>query len=229
MKKIACFVLTICLVFTVIGVMPTSAEETHFNNVNDVLALLKVIVNGETFDDEQVTIYDLNGDGAVTAADALVALKSFIPVLDVHIFLKEWRDDILDGKSIDFNVLDNYSSFNSGTRYYKDTPYNTAIVKSVAEWKELFGTYVVSEKYSYDFFKENALIIFIQGYVNSTPLPHTIDAISVADGELCIGIKVKDFNAGQPMVTRWTTHIEVKKTDVENVKKVTYFGELISE
>ena len=82
MKKFISLFLIACLALATIGAKPTTAEVTTFNDMSDVLALLQLITNGTEISDEQIIIYDLNGDSEVTAADALLAMKNVAGILD---------------------------------------------------------------------------------------------------------------------------------------------------
>jgi hypothetical protein len=217
MKKFLSLILTICLIFAGVGAVPVSAKKAAINDMSDVVALLKLVVSGEEVSD----VYDLNGDGAVNAADVLIALKSFAIPHEPQVFLLEQRDSMLEGGDIDFNVGDGFVDMGCNGHFYNSIPYDIAIVKSATEWSKL--GYDDSRKYPDSFYEENALIVLFVEYSSRGPW-HTIDAMTIYGDELCVGTTTEwpDMMVS-PMLTCTTTFIEVKKADVTNIEKITRF------
>jgi|GEM_PF-2538974 hypothetical protein len=224
MKKIVSLILSVCLMFAAVGVMPAAAEATSFNDMNDVLLLLKLVVSCENFNDEQIAIYDLNCDGRVGAADALIAMKEVLSVSEPQLFMMGDRDNMLDGDSIDFQVGGN---FNANYEHYKGVPFNAAIMNSPKEFEKLFNTVRVSlgfEEYPDSFFNENALIALFIDY-SSISTTHTIDAVSIDNGEICVATTTEYPETVLTKLSCAMTFIEVKKTDVAGVKQITRFDQ----
>jgi hypothetical protein len=80
MKKFVCLVVTFGIMLSAVGAMPSTAETPTFNDIDYVLLLLQIAVSGEDFDEEQLSNFDLNGDGTVNSVDALIAAKEALGI-----------------------------------------------------------------------------------------------------------------------------------------------------
>ena len=232
-KNFTCFFLTICLIFAAISVMPvpvvsaSGAVFSSLENASDVLLLLRLIVSGEPIEEEQLAIADLNGDGEVTTADALIALKRVTGISDPQLFMMTMRDDMLAGDAVDFCVP-SYQIGGKAEKYENGSlihrGFDAAIANSLQELQKIYRLDFAHlefvggiKKYDYNFFIENAVVVI---FVMTSPLERYISSVVTKNDELCIEFFNTSINCAS---VETVALIEVKKADVVHVQQITCF------
>ena len=152
-------------------------------------------------------------------------------VVSVPIYPITQRANMLAGTEIPFIAGVNINIHQSDDDHW----FNISIAKSFAELTEIFAddynpnqiNYI--HKYNDAFFQENALIImFITE--GSGSVKHRIDSLVKNEDDLCVGFTRLVPETGTGDIAYWRILLEVKKSDIEDIVKLSYFvkGELMS-
>ena len=198
--------------------------------INDAIFIFRFLTGKIVADDDNemkeiINTYDYNSDGEVDINDALLIFRYLAGKLELQKpalpakYSMIYRDDILEGTEIDFDV--NYSRiFNIYEKSYIAT-----VVKSMSDLNKLFADGDdIADRYNEEFFKENALIYFNIAY-GSGSIRTKIPSIIKNDNELCFNIEIlfPESGGGTDDMKYDYYNIEMKKENIIGFNTISYF------
>ncbi len=205
MKKLLCLLAALCLLWC--AALPAAARAVTPGDVNadgqisasDALLILRQAVGKEKLSGAALQAADVTGKGDPNAADALCVLQKAVGTL---------RHFPCRATSVAHTLMAENLHY-SPPRNYNYAPTVIVCADRAACDRLVADVYMLdTDAYTDDFFKQHDLLIVAFSTMGGYPSSATLDALYVADGELCLSGTQVDEARG-PYTTMARTRVNV--------------------